>query len=162
MGSERRRVGGGGAGGPRVVSGRLAGCLGPLLGALALRRGLIAGGLGHLRYGVRQARADRADREGRLLVLDAVLLPALRTELAGDQHLHALLQRLADVLGEVFPGGAAVPEGVAVLPLLGLRVEAPGVESQPYGRDGLAGLAETQLRIGDEAGDTGDGGQRHG
>lgn len=157
--------------GPGVVGGRRAlAVLGLALGALLALGGALSAlavllarsVLRDLGNGVGEVRRDGADEEGRPLVLLAVFLPALGAEVAGDDDLHALGQGLGGVLGEALPDGAADEERVAVLPLLGLLVEATAVEGERNGRDGLSGLSEAELGVAGETANAGQSGQRQG
>src|SRR4051812_649083 len=118
-----------------------------------------ARGLGDLRRGVAQRRADLVDLElddRALLALLGVVRAA--AEAAADDHPGATGQRLGDVLRRLPPDRAAHEEGLAVLPLVRLPIEVAGGAGDGEVRDGRAGRREPQLGVVGEVADDGDDG----
>ena len=145
----RRR--GGATGGPRV--GLLAAA------TTETTTGAAALGLGDLRRGVAQRRADLVDVElddGALLALLGLVGPGLQA--TGDEDPRAPVERLGDVLRRVAPDRAAHEQGLAVLPLVGLPVERARRGGHGEVRDGGPGGGEPELGVGGEVADDGDDG----
>ncbi len=119
----------------------------------------LAAGAVDLGGGELQRRADLVDLdlEDRALLALAVLVgPGLQPTL--DDHAHAPLERLGDVLRRLAPDGAAQEHGLAVDPLVGGLVEvARGRGHREVGDRGARGR-ETQLGVVGEVADHGDEG----
>src|SRR3954453_3449947 len=118
-----------------------------------------ARGLGDLRRGVAQGRADLVDLElddRALLALLGVVRAAAQA--AADDHTGAAGERLGDVLRRVAPHGAAHEEGLAVLPLVRLAVERAGGGGDREVGDRRARGREPQLGVVGQVADDGDDG----
>ena len=106
-----------------------------------------------------QRRADLLDvdlEDGALLTLAGLVLTGLQATL--DDHAHAPLEGLGDVLRGLAPDRAGEEQRVAVLPLVALAVEGARRRRDPeVGHGGPRG-GEPQLRVVDEVADHGDGG----
>src|SRR5205814_10690127 len=83
-------------------------------------------GAGDLRRRAAPARPDLVDvdlEDRALLALSGLI--ASRLQPARDDHPHAALERLGDVLGRLTPDRTGEEQRLAVLPLVGLSVEGP-------------------------------------
>src|SRR3954447_3862135 len=157
-------TGRGGRSGPRVVGRRgLAAALG-LAATLAATTGVAASAAlaaGAVDLGGRELQrgADLVDldlEDGPLLTFAGLVGPGLEPAL--DDHPHAPLQRLGDVLRRLPPDGAAQEHRLAVDPLVGVLVEAArGRGHREVGDRGARGR-EAQLGVVGEVADHGDDG----
>src|SRR3954470_16557336 len=107
-----------------------------------------------LRCGVAKRGTDLVDlylEDGALLAFLGLVGPLL--EPTGDDHAHAALERLGDVLSCLPPHVAREEEALAVLPLVGLLVEVSRCGRDAELRDGGPAGREPQLGVVDEVAD---------
>src|SRR3954454_5882841 len=75
-----------------------------------------------------------------------------------DDDVHATLQALADVFGNVLPHGAGDEQRFAVGPLTAVAVVDPWRRRDPETSDGRAIFGEPDFGVGDQVSGDGDGG----